>query len=83
VTQVTGMDLYERVGSIAPELVGRFIFITGGAHTERAEAFFEQAGILRLDKPFLVEELRSVVRANLVRLAGAGDHRIDVVENDR
>lgn len=68
---VSGMDFYERVTSIAPEWVDRIVFITGGAYTERAEAFLAHAAIPRLEKPFFIKELRAVVEEHLLRLRAA------------
>jgi len=59
---LSGMDFYEQLGSIAPELVEHVVFLNGGAFTPRATAFLEQTNIVRLDKPFRLEELRQVVR---------------------
>lgn len=65
---VTGMDFFERVGPIAPELVERIVFITGGAYTTQATAFLARADIRHVEKPFpSVNSLRAMVRAQLAR----------------
>jgi CheY-like chemotaxis protein len=71
----SGMEFHERLASIAPELVARVIFTTGGAYTSRAEDFLSREGIRHIDKPFVsVTWLRAVVRELLERLnGGPGD----------
>jgi DNA-binding NtrC family response regulator len=64
---ITGMDLYERVKELAPELIERVAFITGGAYTRRATEFVEQAHVPVLEKPFSVSMLRAFVREQLGR----------------
>jgi DNA-binding NtrC family response regulator len=71
-----GMDgpgFYRRLSAIAPELVERVIIMTGGAFTARLAEFLKETNIPRLEKPFLVPELRAVVRAHLLRLGRARD----------
>ncbi len=63
--EVSGMDLYERVRVMRPELAPRFVFMTGGAFTERARAFLKEHRMRRIEKPFpldRVEELLLEVR---------------------
>jgi CheY-like chemotaxis protein len=64
---LTGMDFYDRVKEIAPELVERIAFVTGGAYTRRATNFVEQAHVPVLEKPFTVSMLRAFVRERLLR----------------
>ncbi len=65
---LSGMNFYERVGAVAPELVERIMIMTGGACTRRAAAFLERASIARIEKPFRLAELLRVVREHLERL---------------
>jgi len=65
--QMTGIDFVERLAGVAPELVGRVVFITGGAFLPGVAAFLEQTSIPRLEKPFSLKELRAVVREQLLR----------------
>ena len=60
---LTGMDAL-RAGSAAkrPALRGRFVFMTGGAVTERARKFLEQIPGQRLDKPFRLEQVEALLR---------------------
>jgi CheY-like chemotaxis protein len=59
--ELTGMDFYEALGEIAPEQQRRIVFLTGGAFTERARVFLEEAGRRLLMKPFDAATLLSVV----------------------
>ncbi len=58
---MTGMDLYAEVVRVAPKLVGRLVFMTGGAFTPRARAFLESVGNPCLEKPLDTSRLRSII----------------------
>ena len=64
--QMTGMDLHERVSHLDPDLAARFVFITGGAFTDRAREFLAHAPNPCVEKPFDFTLLREVVE----RVAG-------------
>jgi DNA-binding NtrC family response regulator len=71
---VSGVDFHERVGSMAPELAERIVFVTGGAYSQRAVAFLERADIRHLEKPFpSLAGFRAVVQEHLQRVGGDGD----------
>ncbi|HTO96394.1 MAG TPA: ATP-binding protein [Myxococcales bacterium] len=59
---LTGMDVFEQVGAERPSLRDRFVFMTGGAVTERARKFLEQVPTQRLDKPFRLEQVEALLR---------------------
>ncbi len=59
---LTGMDVFEQVGAQRPALRARFVFMTGGAVTERARKFLEQIPAQRLDKPFRLEQVEALLR---------------------
>jgi PAS domain S-box-containing protein len=58
---MTGMDLYAEVVRAAPKLVGRLVFMTGGAFTPRARAFLESVNNPCLEKPLDTSKLRSII----------------------
>ncbi len=58
---LSGMDLYDEISREEPELARRFVFMTGGAFTERARRFVERIGNICLGKPFKPDELRRAV----------------------
>jgi len=57
-----GVDLYERVRECRPELGDRFVFMTGGAFTEKIARFVERAARPCLQKPFPIGELEALLR---------------------
>ena len=59
---LTGMDLFEELKAIRPELAEHFVFMTGGALTGRVEEFFKKYPNRCIQKPFDLAELRSLVR---------------------
>jgi two-component system cell cycle sensor histidine kinase/response regulator CckA len=59
--EVSGMDVYETMVEERPDLAERFIFMTGGAFTERARAFLERVDNPKLEKPFDGKTLRMLV----------------------
>lgn len=61
---VTGMDVFEAVERSMPHYTDRFVFMTGGAFTERAKRFLErESHRLVLFKPFGIAAVRQAVRA--------------------
>ncbi len=69
--RLSGIDLFERVTAERPELAERFVFMSGGAFTPRAQEFMEAKGRARLDKPFTPTQLRALVEERLRPKAGA------------
>ncbi len=64
--EIGGIELYAELASIAPDQVGRMVFMTGGGFTDEARAFFEQVANPTLEKPFdraaLLEVLAKLLR---------------------
>jgi PAS domain S-box-containing protein len=58
---LTGMDVYERQQEERPERLGRFVFMTGGAFTPRAQRFVAALDNDILQKPFQPRELLAVM----------------------
>ncbi|MEP7122908.1 MAG: response regulator [Byssovorax sp.] len=63
--KMNGMDLYERVEKIAPEQTSGFVFLCGGAVTQRATEFLEGHAGQRFDKPFQLHELEAMIADRL------------------
>ena len=61
---MTGYDFYERVAVVAPELVERIVFMTGGA-TKPAREFLSKLPNRVLEKPFDLQSLRTMIRDRL------------------
>ncbi|MDB4954932.1 MAG: uncharacterized protein JWO36_2501 [Myxococcales bacterium] len=64
---VTGMDLYETVRANHPGLERRFLFMTGGVYTARAQSFLATVPNRCIEKPFdhgeLLKAIDEVVHA--------------------
>ena len=59
---VTGMDVFEAVCAANPDYASRFVFMTGGAFTQRAREFVDTSGCPTLDKPLALAEIEELVR---------------------
>jgi PAS domain S-box-containing protein len=64
--QMTGMDVYDALVQKNIFQASRLVFLTGGAFTPRAREFLADVANHRLEKPFEVEQLRTLVNG-LVR----------------
>jgi PAS domain S-box-containing protein len=63
--EYTGMDLYERVAAERPNIIERFLFVTGGAFTKQTESFLRSVSREALGKPFTTAQLREAVSKRL------------------
>ena len=63
--EMTGMELYETLAGVAPAQAQAMVFLTGGAFTPSAQAFFERVENRRLDKPFQVEQVQNLIDERL------------------
>ncbi|MCU0682693.1 MAG: response regulator [Polyangiaceae bacterium] len=59
--ELTGMDVYEQVRAARPGAEQRMVFMTGGAFTERGQAFLATVPNQVLVKPFSPDELLRIV----------------------
>lgn len=75
---LNGIELYDRLVSERPELANRFIFITGGAFTERARVFLRRADRPIVKKPFAMRQLVKTIQNTLV---AAELHGIPLIES--
>jgi PAS domain S-box-containing protein len=60
---LTGMDLFDAVQGAHPDLARRFLFMTGGAFSPRAQAFLARVPNRCIEKPFEVAELLRAIDA--------------------
>lgn len=58
---MTGMEWFEEVARVRPDLSPRIVFVTGGAFTDAARDFLDRVPNARLDKPFVADEVRALV----------------------
>lgn len=50
--EMSGMDLHATLATIAPDQVGKMVFMTGGAFTNEARDFFDHIANPTIEKPF-------------------------------
>jgi len=60
--EMSGMDFYEELERHFPAVAERVIFVSGGAFTSLAQAFFERVTNERIAKPFDAHEVRELVK---------------------
>ncbi len=58
---VTGMELHAELSKTHPALASKMVFITGGAFTERGQAFLTAVPNRRLEKPFELAAIEALV----------------------
>lgn len=59
---MSGMELYDRVAEIQPELAARFVFVSGDITRDDIRRFLARIPNERLEKPFSVHNLRGIAR---------------------
>ena len=64
---VDGPTLYERVGERRPELLERFVFVTGDSLGASISRFLATSGVTHMEKPIAPQELRRLARLRLER----------------
>ncbi|HWP04769.1 MAG TPA: ATP-binding protein [Polyangiaceae bacterium] len=62
---MTGMDFFQELDRFAPAETPKIVFLTGGAFAPHARQFLDSVPNLSIDKPFLPEKLRKIVRERL------------------
>jgi PAS domain S-box-containing protein len=80
---MTGLDLLEELQRVEPHQAARLMFITGGVFTETIKQRLNELGAPRLDKPFVLDDLRQMIArcatrdnvANRVEAAALEDGR--------
>ena len=63
--EMTGVAFFELLEKEAPALAARVVFMTGGAFTPAAMAFLERVHNPRLEKPLDIDQIRSLIAAQL------------------
>jgi CheY-like chemotaxis protein len=58
---MTGVELFDRLETMAPDQAMRVIFLTGGVFTTQTQTRLEVAGNPQLQKPVSSQELRACV----------------------
>lgn len=65
--QMSGIDLYEKIKTMLPDQAKRFVFVTGGSFTARAQDFLDNVPNPHIEKPFNIGTLRSLIAKSLRR----------------
>ena len=73
--EMSGMEVFAAAREQHPEIAERFVFMTGGAFTERARGFLEGTTQEWIDKPFSVTELRRFVARFVGRVTSTEEPR--------
>jgi CheY-like chemotaxis protein len=68
--RMTGMELHERVQSLAPDQAARMIFLTGGAFTQASREFLERIPNEWVEKPFQPATLLAVMAKVIGAMGG-------------
>ena len=63
--EVSGLDVYESLARMNPDLARRFVFVSGGAFDVRTRDLLEKCGVTVVDKPCIPTELRDVVASRV------------------
>jgi PAS domain S-box-containing protein len=69
---MTGRDVHEQISERHTGMLDKIVFMTGGAFTERAAEFIERVNARRVDKPFDLGTIRTVLREKLEPKPPAG-----------
>jgi PAS domain S-box-containing protein len=65
---MTGVEFYEALLSQKPDLARRVVFISGGAISAKVDAFLKSVPNPRIEKPFKIATLRTVIQQFLAAL---------------
>jgi signal transduction histidine kinase/CheY-like chemotaxis protein len=66
--QVSGVEFFQRLGALRPELTPRFVFMSGGAWSEEAREFVRRTSNVVLEKPVPPDVLMRVVEEGVHRV---------------
>lgn len=70
--EMSGTEVYHRLRASHPVLAERLVFMTGGAFSESARDFLDQAQRPILDKPFTAEGVRHMANEQVARSRATG-----------
>ncbi len=59
--EITGMEVFERLKKLRPEMTNKFIFMTGGTFTSHSQEFVKSSFNRTIEKPFKIGALRQLV----------------------
>jgi CheY-like chemotaxis protein len=70
--EMSGTEVYHRLRTSHPMLAERLVFMTGGAFSESARDFLDEAKRPVLDKPFTAEGVRRMANEQVARARTTG-----------
>jgi len=59
--EMDGMEFFQEIKRRCPNLVRRFIFVTGDTYDREVKHFLEDSGVPFIRKPFRIREFREIV----------------------
>lgn len=59
---MSGIDFYEKLGTLAPDMINRIVFFSGATFSSELRQFFDRVPNRLLEKPFDPGAVRSLVR---------------------
>ena len=62
---VSGVEVHRSIRQFHPELVGRFVFLTGGAKDEASATYVRESGVPILGKPVPLAEFEKILAGAL------------------
>ena len=62
-----GVDFFEKVLELSPDVAKRIVFMTGGALTAKSEVFLQTVSNMWIEKPFSNASLAAVIERHLSR----------------
>ena len=62
---VSGVDVHRSIRQFHPELIGRFVFLTGGIKDSASEAYVQESGVPILGKPVPLAEFEKILAGAL------------------
>ena len=68
--QMTGIEFHAELCRTAPLMAERVVFLTAGAFTSKARAFFDRVPNRRLEKPFDAKALRTTIHKLVAKVDG-------------
>jgi PAS domain S-box-containing protein len=60
--EMSGMELYECAMDECPEMISKFVFMTAGTFSDKADEFLSSIANQHLEKPFQPDQLRTYIR---------------------
>jgi CheY-like chemotaxis protein len=63
--EISGMDFYKALSQVAPQLVDRLVFMTGGVFSPKTNQFLDTISNTCIEKPFDISALLALISARV------------------